>query len=171
MATWTIIGNTSIDVDSPFNTTLLTSFRDNMEYNFERYPRTGTHAVGVRLVLARGTKTLAAAAGTLIVDGTGNLYSANITPTVITFSTDAADGNPNFLTATTPIILLSCEEDTSGGKLDWTSNHVAAGPFVQDGSLSNTAFTLECQFHTDTNSAGVGAIFQWVAIGQPSSGE
>lgn len=170
MATWTIITDGSIDEDSPLTTTLFTNFRGNIEYNFERAARGGTHATGVRLVIARGTKTLAAAAGTQI--GTSGLYWSNITATAIAFdATDSADGDPNFLAATTPIILLSCVEDDSGGKLNWDAGGVVAGPYVASGSLSDTGFTIECEFLATSNSAGIGAIFQWVAIGLPSTGE
>lgn len=157
---WNTIADGSVDADSPVNETLMTNMRDNMVYNHDRAVRSGTHATGVRLAIARGTYDF----NITIVTGTVSH--------AFTFATDATDGDPNFSAA--PLVVFGMEERivTGGGTdCDWATDDTVVTANIQDGTLSSTGMTVDITCRTDSSDTYCKGTLHWVAFGAVTSGE
>lgn len=145
---WTDISASRQDADSPIDEDLVGDIIANTEYNHDNAVRGGTHALGVRLAMARGRTAF----------GGSSISTIDV---VIDF-TAGEDGVPNF--SDTPIVTTSIEEDTGGSS--WGG--VIAAHHIKGGTLSGTGCTV------DINWGGTAAYYgwvHWIAIGKVTSGE
>ena len=161
MSDFTSIAAGRRDADSPVNESLVDDAIENTEYNQERALRCGTHTTGVRQAYARGLDTFSTSTNgsNIILSGT------------VTFSTDSADGNPNFLSA--PYVWFALEENTDGGgSLQWTSGNVYnfRGPYLIDTTRANTGFSWELVVDKNSGATFEGNVY-WFAIGEVTAGE
>lgn len=158
---WTDIADSAFDADSPITEDLLEDVVENAEYNHERALRCGTHAVGVRLVMARGKEAFEFTA-----DGSG--YGSS-TQNVV-FENDALDGDPNFTSA--PVVYICLEEDDANTA--WiASTGINADEWIAHISDTPTAdgFTAKVGGKSLTASQVYNGFFNWIAIGAVTSGE
>jgi len=154
---WTDISSSREDQDSPVDEDLMGDIIDNTEYNFDHAVRGGTHATGVRLAIARGYVQ--------VLDTTvGADYKKTGT---VTFSTDAADGNPNF--DSSPFVWMTVREILGGGTYDtWSTAIYSVSPYIED--VSPTDFDWCVQFHNG-GDPDIGFQLWWMAIGAVTAGE
>lgn len=163
MSSYTTITDGQVDAESPLDEDLMSELRDNTAYNYERALRVGTNTTGVRRAMACGRK-----AWSITCSG-----SNGSTTVAITFSSDAEDGNPNFDSGATPVVLFSLEEDDTGAEVDWGTNpadHVQA--WIETGTLAYTGCTITIDVK---NAAGATDVYNgflhWMATAAVTSGE
>jgi len=90
-------------------------------------------------------------------------------------TTDALDGNPNFLALRN--VVYSLEEDTSGSGMAWSEFTPVAGgagesifSYLKQGPAI-TAFQVVIVVSGGTSSGTVDGFINWIAYGTPVSGE
>lgn len=157
MGEYNLITSGEVEIDDGINTTLMQKYIDDHNYMYEHVIRTGTHATGVPLVIARGSVAFSATTTT----------SPAMTGT-ITFADDADEGDPAFLAGTTPVVVLSVDEDTSGSNIAWTIPNLIIGKreYIQSGTLTNTGFDWEVDIES-LAAVTVGGTLHWIAVGEP----
>lgn len=158
MSVWTSISSTRLDADSPIDEDLTTDLDDNAKSIRERQLRTGIHALGVRLALARGEK----AASVAISSGLGTSIDT------ITFSSDATDGNPNFSAAPT-VLGLTFEELSTG--VDIGTSDPAVSCYIEEGGPTTTTLAVVTSVQDAANDGTLNFLIHWAVVGPVTSGE
>jgi len=157
MSDWTTIPDSDCDADSPVDEDLMGDLKENVEYLYERAVRGGTHATGVRVVLARGTIT-----DTSLTDGAGDIWNQTV---ALSFST-AIDGDPNFDSA--PVVVVTPEE--SSASTDWGTTWQVSASIVE-GTRTASGCTIEWTIRSGPASSTIGVVLNWIAVGLPTAGE
>jgi len=174
MTTWTSIASTDTDQDSSIDETLMDAIRGNLDYLKEHLLKsrstvtyldaaspTEISSQGVPIVVARGYK---AWSGT--TDGTDGFVDI---PVTVTFSSDAADGDPGFDSGSTIHVVLALAEITTGGGTAFPVAGVRAdqniGVFMDSGQPTYTGFTATISINDFTNSTLYKGNLHWFAFG------
>jgi hypothetical protein len=146
-------------INDPFGIDQHNALNDNTKALREQSIRSGTAATPIRLVFARGSfafdETLS-----------GGLATAS---QVITYSSDATDGDPNF--GAVPVsYCFGLKEDGSG--VDWGGNNATLTPYVVSGTGDANGMTVEIRMvDVSAGTDNIKGICYWFVWGDPTGAE
>lgn len=160
MGEYVKISSTRVDADSPIDEDLTADLSEHGDYNYDHGLRVGEDATPVRRVIAMGGDDFS---------DTSPIANVRFTGTV-TFSTDADDGDPNFLLGFVPNIQVSLFEDHNNGDY-WQPSQLINSVHCGFWNNTYTGFDWYVQFNNTAITPDIYGYIHWVAYGKPSAGE
>jgi len=161
MSDFTTISAGRRDVDSPVDEDLIDDIIENTEHNEEHAMRVGTYAVGVRRAWACGRMGATTSTPWTFTTSAGGDGSTTVT---VLYSTDAEDGDPNFLTGETPIVAFSLEENDDASSVPWLSTGFNMPiAWIGHGTNIDTGFTIEIGVENGQGSIDYEGFVNWTA--------